>query len=342
MHDSPNDFNPYVDWLEVSPSLLPANHYDLLGIPLFESRPEVIEVAADQRMKTIRTYQTGPRGKLTQQILNELTTARICLLDEDQKLAYDTKLRKGINPHIQIPVPVQASEPPVQNQLIDFGSKPSSVKAKKANIGRVKGLSTRYQIYGFAMVFGLCFIAGLMKILSGDPSADEESQIVKKDSEPPKPVPSKPVDDSGSDDPEQKPQGLKAATNNTFILTAENGASSGPNPKAEKVKEDWVVTGFQKADQFFQWELWIETPGYYEAMVKYRATTNDEFSRIQLQLGDFKKTIKMRSGTKDKSEFEEEFVILMRKPQTETLRISAEGDAGDFQLQAITVRPNRK
>jgi hypothetical protein len=43
-------FNGYHCWLGISPKDCPPNHYRLLGIDLFESNPEVISNAADQRM----------------------------------------------------------------------------------------------------------------------------------------------------------------------------------------------------------------------------------------------------------------------------------------------------
>lgn len=86
-------FDPYYTWLAIPPEEQPPNHYRLLGLRLFESKPEVIENAADQRMAHLRAIQKGQRVKLAQQLLNEVSAARIALLTESRKAEYDARLR---------------------------------------------------------------------------------------------------------------------------------------------------------------------------------------------------------------------------------------------------------
>jgi hypothetical protein len=88
-----DDFDPYYQWLGVSPKYQPPTHYRLLGLELFESNRDVISTAADQRMAHVRSFQSGPRGALSQKILNELSAARLCLLNPQAKRDYDAELR---------------------------------------------------------------------------------------------------------------------------------------------------------------------------------------------------------------------------------------------------------
>jgi hypothetical protein len=88
-----DSFDPFRDWLEIEPHEHPVDHYRLLGLRRFESNPEMIEAAADERMKRIRSYQTGPRGRLTQPILNAISKARLCLLDAHKRADYDHQLQ---------------------------------------------------------------------------------------------------------------------------------------------------------------------------------------------------------------------------------------------------------
>ncbi len=88
------DFNPYHRWLGIAPADQPADHYRLLGIPRFESDPEVIRDAATRQMGHVRTYDLGPHSELSQKILNELAMAKACLLDPQKKAAYDAACRK--------------------------------------------------------------------------------------------------------------------------------------------------------------------------------------------------------------------------------------------------------
>lgn len=86
-------FDPYRKWLGIPEWEQPPNHYRLLGINLFEDDPDVIETAADRQMGHIRNYQAGKHSALSQRLLNELSAARICLLNLEKKKAYDEKLR---------------------------------------------------------------------------------------------------------------------------------------------------------------------------------------------------------------------------------------------------------
>ncbi len=106
-------FDPYHKWLGIPPQDQPPHHYRLLAISLFESDPEVIEGAADQRMGHVRTFQRGLHSTLSQRILNELAAARVCLLSAEKKQAYDTDLRSRLTPAPPLPPPQQPPMPTV-------------------------------------------------------------------------------------------------------------------------------------------------------------------------------------------------------------------------------------
>jgi formylglycine-generating enzyme required for sulfatase activity len=89
-------FDPYYVWLGIPPAEQPANHYRLLAINLFESNAEVIENAADQRMVHLRTFQIGRQADLSQRLLNEVATAKVCLLRPEKKAAYDQQLQRQL------------------------------------------------------------------------------------------------------------------------------------------------------------------------------------------------------------------------------------------------------
>lgn len=86
-------FDPYHKWLGIPPKEQPPNHYRLLGIALFEDDPEVIEAAADQRMAFVRQLASGQHKVVSQQLLNELARARLCLLNGIQRQRYNEGLR---------------------------------------------------------------------------------------------------------------------------------------------------------------------------------------------------------------------------------------------------------
>ncbi len=102
------DFDPYYLWLAIPPSEQPANHYRLLGVPLFEENPGVIESAADRQMAHLRSVQAGKHSALSQRLLNEVAAAKVCLLRAPQKARYDQALRLKLQPA----APPAAAPPP--------------------------------------------------------------------------------------------------------------------------------------------------------------------------------------------------------------------------------------
>ena len=144
-----SQFDPYLKWLGIRETARPVNHYRLLGLELYESDKDVISMSADRQMAHIRTFQSGPNGKLSQQILNELARARRCLLVEEKKAIYDQQLKAKLGsvatgslagaPVIESPpianavppsaVPVPIVEPAVVDSSIDGSDVSGSINA---------------------------------------------------------------------------------------------------------------------------------------------------------------------------------------------------------------------
>jgi len=89
-------FDPYYEWLGIPPDEQPADHYRLLGIRRFERNPIVIDNAAERQMLLLKSLHSGPRGDLTQRLMNEVSAARICLLDPRKRAAYDARLGRPL------------------------------------------------------------------------------------------------------------------------------------------------------------------------------------------------------------------------------------------------------
>lgn len=88
-----DDFDALHLWLGIPPEERPASHYRLLGLAEFESNLDVIESAVDQRMAFVRQKAVGKRVAKSQEILGLLASARVCLLDPQEKSKYDQQLR---------------------------------------------------------------------------------------------------------------------------------------------------------------------------------------------------------------------------------------------------------
>lgn len=90
-------FDAYYKWLGIPPRERPIHYYRLLGLEPFEDDPAVVEAAADRQMAHVRSFQAGRHSAASQKLLNELSAARVCLLDPQKKAAYDRQLRAAMN-----------------------------------------------------------------------------------------------------------------------------------------------------------------------------------------------------------------------------------------------------
>lgn len=88
-----DDFDPYYKWLGIPPKDQPPHHYRLLGIEPFEPDRDVIDSAANRLMGYLKDLASGDDALYSQKLLNEISRARLCLLNADKKAAYDSELR---------------------------------------------------------------------------------------------------------------------------------------------------------------------------------------------------------------------------------------------------------
>jgi hypothetical protein len=89
-------FDPYRQWLGIPVEEQPLNHYRLLGVPRYETNREAIRLAAHQRMQQVKGYQRGEHAAASKKIVNEIITAKACLLTPRKKAVYDELLRRRL------------------------------------------------------------------------------------------------------------------------------------------------------------------------------------------------------------------------------------------------------
>lgn len=88
------DFDPYHRWLGIPATEQPPNYYRLLGLVELESDEEVIQDAADRQTSHIKRYATGPHRDIANDMLNELATAHLTLLDPVARKEYDRPIKR--------------------------------------------------------------------------------------------------------------------------------------------------------------------------------------------------------------------------------------------------------
>ena len=80
-------FDPYYKWLGIPPKDQPPHHYRLLGIELFEADRDVIDAAANRLMGYLKELAAGDDASHSQKLLNEISRARLSLLNQQKKTA---------------------------------------------------------------------------------------------------------------------------------------------------------------------------------------------------------------------------------------------------------------
>lgn len=93
------EFDPYSEWLGIPAEQRPPNLYQLVGVPSFEKDYDIIASACDQRMLHLRTFSASPQRDYAERLQNEISSARVTLLNPRLKAGYDSTLRAQQLPH---------------------------------------------------------------------------------------------------------------------------------------------------------------------------------------------------------------------------------------------------
>jgi hypothetical protein len=142
-------FDPYYEWLGIPPDEQPADHYRLLGVRRFEANLNVIETAAERQMLLLKTRQNGPHSELTQQLMNEVSSSRICLLNARRKSEYDAKLRSRVDSQTApVPPPHEMLSPPPEDRR-ELEQPQSQDPRQSAPSRRLRPANVSHTAHGF-------------------------------------------------------------------------------------------------------------------------------------------------------------------------------------------------
>jgi len=86
------ELDVYRDWLGITETARPLNHYQLLRLELFEDDPTKARANYRKMNAHVRKYAAGEYGDRSQELLNELAKAMLCLTDSLRKTEYDASL----------------------------------------------------------------------------------------------------------------------------------------------------------------------------------------------------------------------------------------------------------
>ena len=87
-----SDIDVYKEWLGIPEDKRPPDLYDLLRLVQFEDDAEKINEHYKKLNAHVRKYATGAYSVRSQELLNELAKAMLCLTDSERKREYDESL----------------------------------------------------------------------------------------------------------------------------------------------------------------------------------------------------------------------------------------------------------
>ena len=188
------EFDPYHKWLSIPPEQQPPNYYRLLGVDDFENDVGVIECLADQRMTFVRSMQTGRYSELSQKLLNELSAARVCLLNDAKRAAYEVELREQQQGNIsklldEVPAVVQ---PIVEVEAVD-ARQAAALQPAPFQPAQRRPSSTRPWLLPAALLgvpaLVLVFVIALALVISGNKdSGGDGARVAVNDQDPREPI----------------------------------------------------------------------------------------------------------------------------------------------------------
>lgn len=91
--------NVYKDWLGIPEGDRPPDHYELLRLVRFEDDEEKVQRNYKKLNSHVRGYATGKYSTESQDLLNELARAMLCLTDPVRKRNYDESLGREFDEH---------------------------------------------------------------------------------------------------------------------------------------------------------------------------------------------------------------------------------------------------
>ncbi len=85
-------FDVYRDWLGIQEPARPLDYYQLLRVKKFEDDTAKIREHYRKMNAHVRKYATGDYARQSQELLNELARAMLCLTDVQRKREYDAQM----------------------------------------------------------------------------------------------------------------------------------------------------------------------------------------------------------------------------------------------------------
>lgn len=128
----------YKEWLGIPDGPRPPDHYELLRNVRFEDNTDKIRAHYKKLNAHVRKYATGQYSVQSQELLNELAKAMLCLTDGERKREYDESLGREFAPELDA-----FGRIPLLDVLVEQGKVTPQQKSEVENFADRRGLSIR-------------------------------------------------------------------------------------------------------------------------------------------------------------------------------------------------------
>ncbi len=137
----------YKEWLGIPEGQRPPDHYDLLRLKRFEDDSDKIRAHYKKLNTHVRKYATGQYSVQSQEMLNEMAKAMLCLTDMERKRDYDEGLGREF-PEARD----EFGRQPLLDVLIRQGKMERSQKSEIEEFADRRGLSHRDAVVQMKLV----------------------------------------------------------------------------------------------------------------------------------------------------------------------------------------------
>lgn len=196
-------FDPYHKWLGISKKYRPPTYYQLLGVTADETDAEVIDEAAVRQTAHVRNYQIGAHAAEATRILNEISQAKLTLINPAKRKAYDQQLAKAAAEQVTATAPPPTR--PIDFDLEDAPEPSRVVAPRSLNIARRRSMMPLVLSGVAGLVVLVAIGVALITWVTARPPAPPVVAVKKDDKKPEKPIVKGENGGGGEDKPNVKP-----------------------------------------------------------------------------------------------------------------------------------------
>ena len=330
-------FDPYREWLGIDPQEHPVDHYRLLGLQRFESDVALIHQAADACMVEVRLHQLGPHGRHTQKLLNEISTARVCLVHPGSRQTYDSQLADNVAPTVKplgmSPPPAPPSVPPVPPPapVMTGQQRPRKAAATGSAPGKMepeeRGGSSGKIVVGLVSV--LLIAGGIWGFgwWTGRQSAPHQENENADNSRQEDPVEELPVEVV-----------VNQEATGSLVLIATVARLHGETIHCQVRGLEGQIENWTNPGEWISWKFRVVKPGFFKAYVSYAATAEANQGTYFLQVNDEAEVMCTVTSPEGTAERTDEYTLVVRKGGVHRLSVKAGKKPGEELLVLKSIR----